>query len=69
MFFAPQGKYEPCKMFTIGHLIFLLITIVGISIALRFTKKETILQKDINGDYPLLCAVRNGDFDSIELLI
>ena len=42
MFFAPQGEYEPCGMFTIGHLIFFILTIVGIAVGLKFTKKESV---------------------------
>ena len=42
MFFAPQGKYEPCGMFTIGHLIFFVLTIAGIIIEVKYTKKESI---------------------------
>jgi len=42
MFFAPQGKYEPCGMFTIGHLIFFVLTIAGILIGVKYTKKESI---------------------------
>ena len=48
MFLAKPGEYEPCGMYTIGHLILLLITVIGILIALKFTKhnnKEQILKK------------------------
>lgn len=38
MFFAKPGIYEPCKMFSIGHLILFIITITIIIIALHFTR-------------------------------
>ena len=44
MLFAESGKYEPCGLFTPGHIILLIITIIGIIIALKKTvtksKKE-----------------------------
>ena len=48
MFLARPGDYEACGMYTIGHLILLLITVIGIFIALKFTKnnsKEQILKE------------------------
>lgn len=48
MFLAKPGEYEPCGMYTIGHLILLVITIIGILIALKFTKnnnKKQILKE------------------------
>lgn len=48
MFLARPGEYEACGMYTIGHLIILLITVLGILIALKFTKnkkKEQILKE------------------------
>lgn len=49
MFFAAPGKYEPCQMYSIGHLILFLITVVGIIIALHFTKhcKDNSVRKII----------------------
>lgn len=40
MFFAPPGKYEPCKMYSIGHLILFIVTILGIIVALHYTKRS-----------------------------
>ena len=40
MFLAKPGEYEPCGMYTIGHLILLIITAVVILIALKFTKNK-----------------------------
>lgn len=48
MFFAKAGKYKACEMFSLGHLGLLIITIIGIILALSKTKdknKEEI--KDI----------------------
>ena len=48
MFLAKPGEYEPCGMYTIGHLILLTITVIGILIALKFRKnsnKEQILKE------------------------
>lgn len=39
--FSRLGEYEACGMFTIGHLILLSLTIIGIIIALHFTKNKT----------------------------
>lgn len=41
MFLAKPGEYEACGMYTIGHLILLTITIIGISIAIKFTKNKS----------------------------
>ena len=41
MFFAGPGKYKPCGMYTIGHAVLLVITIICILIALKFTKNKT----------------------------
>lgn len=38
--FAKEGVYEPCGIFTTGHLILILVTIIGIIIALKFTDKK-----------------------------
>lgn len=38
MFFSEPGKYEACNLFTIGHFILFLLTIVGIIVALKCTK-------------------------------
>lgn len=38
--FAKEGVYEPCGIFTIGHLILILVTMIGIIIALKFTDKK-----------------------------
>ena len=48
MFLARPGEYEACGMYTIGHLIILLLTILSILTALKFTKnknKEQILKE------------------------
>ncbi len=37
MLFANPGKYEPCGLFTIGHFKLVIITILGIIIALKKT--------------------------------
>lgn len=39
--FARQGEYEPCGIFTKGHLILFLATILGIKIALKNTVNKT----------------------------
>lgn len=39
MFFAKPGEYEPCGMYTWGHVLLLSITILGIIIGLYFSKK------------------------------
>lgn len=40
MFFAKPGEYEACGMYTAGHLILLIITVVCILIALKYTKNK-----------------------------
>ena len=35
--FANEGEYEACGIFTIGHFILLVITIIGILVALKYT--------------------------------
>ena len=44
MFLARPGEYEACGMYTTGHLILLLITVMGILIALRYTKNKSKVQ-------------------------
>ena len=39
MFFAKPGEYEPCGMYTWGHVLLLTITIIGIILGLHYTKK------------------------------
>ena len=43
MFFAHAGEYEPCGIFTIQHFILIVITLIGVVIALKCTvnKKDT----------------------------
>lgn len=42
MFLAKVGEYEPCGMFTKGHIVLLAITIISIIFALKHTiKKDT----------------------------
>ena len=38
--FANQGKYEPCGIFTMGHFILIIITVIGIFIALKKSVKK-----------------------------
>lgn len=40
MFFAPPGRYEPCQMYSLGHLILFSITVIGIILGLHYTKKS-----------------------------
>ena len=40
MFLARPGEYEACGMYTMGHLILLIITAIGIGIALNFTRNK-----------------------------
>lgn len=42
MFFSGPGKYEACGLYTIGHLILGLITVIAIILALKYTKKENV---------------------------
>lgn len=44
MFFAPPGKYDPCQMYSWGHLILFSITAVGIILGLHFTKRSNTNQ-------------------------
>lgn len=41
MIFAKPGEYEPCGMFTEGHLGLIFATVLGIIIALKKTAKKT----------------------------
>ena len=41
MLFACQGEYEPCGLFTIDHFKLLIITIIGIIIAIKKTMKKS----------------------------
>lgn len=43
MFLAKPGEYEACGIFTIGHFVLMIITVIGVLIALKYTinKKET----------------------------
>ena len=41
MFFAKAGEYEACGMFTIGHFILIVITIIGIIISLKKTVNKS----------------------------
>ena len=48
MFIARPGEYEACGMYTIGHLLLLVITVISILIALKYTmnkNKEQILKE------------------------
>ena len=49
MFFAKPGEYEATGLYTIGHLILFVLTIIGIIIAINFTKnkKENEVKKII----------------------
>ena len=38
MFFESANKVIPCGMFSVGHLILFVITMLGVEIALRCTK-------------------------------
>lgn len=39
--FAQEGKYRACGIFTIGHLLLFLVTIIVIGIALKYTSKKS----------------------------
>lgn len=41
MLFAKPGEYEPCGIFTIDHLKLIIVTIIGIILALKITAKNT----------------------------
>lgn len=47
MFFAKQGVYEPCGMFTAQHFILIAITLIGIVIALKRTENKKDIKKII----------------------
>lgn len=38
MFFAKPGEYEPCQMYSTGHMILLTITLVIVMMLIQFTK-------------------------------
>src|SRR5574344_210769 len=40
MFFAKPGEFQPCELFSLGHLILLIVTIIGITIAVELTKTQ-----------------------------
>lgn len=40
MFLAKPGEYEATGLYSIGHLVLLIITIIGIIIAIKFTKNK-----------------------------
>lgn len=40
MFFAKPGEYEATGLYSIGHLILLVLTLIGIFVALKFTKHK-----------------------------
>lgn len=40
--FAKIGEYEPCGIFTIGHLVLIIITVIGIIIALKCSQKKDV---------------------------
>lgn len=42
MFFAAPGIYKACGLFTQGHLILALTTVLGIIVALKYTKKSNV---------------------------
>lgn len=42
MFFAAPGIYKACGLFTLGHLILALLTVCGIVLALKYTKKNNV---------------------------
>ena len=52
MFFTVKGSAEPCGMFTIGHLILIIITSLCIAIAVHFTKQKQ--EKQI---HRIICAL------------
>ena len=39
IFFSKPGEYKPCGMYSIGHIVLLVITFICIAIAIHFTKK------------------------------
>ena len=40
-FFARPGEYEPCGIFSWGHLALIIVTIIGIKVALKKTVHKT----------------------------
>lgn len=40
MFFAKPGEYEPCQMYSTGHMILLTITLIIVMILIQFTKNS-----------------------------
>ena len=47
MFLARAGEYEPCGIFTIKHLILIIVTLILIIIALRYTVNKKDIKKII----------------------
>lgn len=47
MFLARQEEYEPCGIFTIQHFILIIITLIGVSIALKYTVNKKEVKKII----------------------
>lgn len=41
MFFAKPGEFAPCGMYTLGHLIYFILSVIGIILALFLTRKVT----------------------------
>lgn len=40
--FVKIGEYEPCGIFTTGHLVLIIITVIGIIIALKCSQKKDV---------------------------
>ena len=47
MFLARPGEYEACGIFTIGHLILIAITLIGVIIALKLTANKKDVKRII----------------------
>lgn len=47
MFFAAPGEYEAGGLFTVSHLALTLLTVIGIILALKFTKNRSNVQNII----------------------
>lgn len=47
MFWAKAGEYEACNLFTLGHFSLVILTILGIIVALKITKNKKNIQKII----------------------
>lgn len=47
MFLSRPGEYEPCGLFTVKHFTLMIITIIGISIALKYTVNKKEVRKII----------------------